>query len=545
MATHAGVLRRVNVCTLTLVAAARVLAFCGCGGGGGGGGGATISLTISAPADGAQVCRGDLVRIAATVTATNGVDRVVFSVDGRQLDGAARTAPWIRQWDTADVALGDHTISVVAHDGSTPQRQAGATVDVTVIGCPPPGFRLYFDPETNSVQDGEEFTARVHVSGAQEIAGCQLRCTFDPQRLDLVGGASAVQAGAAVPPGADAPVVNAAVAGELFMLVASPRQAFDANETEVLTIRCRASAGGGQATTAIAWGQGAADVLFADTQGGIVTPGPDTSGATVVIGAPAPVAASAVCPAPTARARPQAAVGSNSFRLGDVDLNGIPDVGDYVTISRIVAGLQAAPPNRYPDASGDGQVTAADYRAVGRAAVGLQAWPMGTAGPVIALDLDPDAPGIQDGYPPDATEPAAGEQVTIDVWAIEVDDLAGFSLAISIEGAGIQVDSVTQGPFVTSAGGQANSLPTIEGGRVSVACSILQANALNSPDGQGVIARLHCTTGSAGQQASIELLAPSGSDPGTRIAHPRPEDPGHPIYEDPARHGATLQGASG
>jgi len=542
MATHAGSLRRVGVYTLALLAGVGVLAFCGCGGGGGGE--ATISLTITAPAAGDDICPGDLVRIVATVSATNGVDRVVFSVDGRQLDGADRTAPWIRRWDTADVVLGDHTISVVAYDGSTPQRQAGATVNVTVVECGPTGFALYFAPEMVSVRDGEELTARVHLSGAQDIAGCRLRCTFDPQHLELVGGANAVQPGAAVPSGADAPVVNTSVAGEVFVLVASPRQPFDANETEVLTIRFRASAGG-RATTAIAWGQGLGDVLVADTQGGIITPGPDTSGATVVIGGPRPDVASQAAAVRPAQVQPHAATGPSSFRLGDMNLNAIPDVGDYVTISRIVAGLQAAPPNRYPDASGDGQLTAADYGAVGRAAVGLEAWPMGTAGPVIALDLDPDAPGIQDGYPPDATEPAAGEEVTIDVWAIEVDDLAGFSLEMSIEGAGIQVDSVTQGPFVTSAGGQANFLPTIDGGRISVACSILQANALNSPDGQGVIARLHCTTGSGGQQATIELLAPSGSDPGTRVAHPRPEDPGHPIYEDPARHGATLQVASG
>ena len=133
---------------------------------------------------------------------------------------------------------------------------------------------------------------------------------------------------------------------------------------------------------------------------------------------------------------------------------------------------------------------------------------------------------------------AAGQQFTIAVWALAVDNLAGFNIKYEIDGAGVRVDDMQLGAWPSSAGGVPEFLHDVA--QSTATCSLRAATAQNSPDGQGVICRLLCTALSAGAGADtvIDLSAPAGLDPGTRFAHPNPE--GNPIYSDPVRRGAKV-----
>ncbi len=121
--------------------------------------GVQVRVTVTTPAAGASEYQGTPVNITATVTASAGVNKVEFRIDG-VLAATDTTAPFSYLWDTSGAAIGDHTISVTAYDMSTPTRTAMATRTIAIEQPPtaPPTVQI------TSPQDGDTVTGSIDVT---------------------------------------------------------------------------------------------------------------------------------------------------------------------------------------------------------------------------------------------------------------------------------------------------------------------------------------------------------------------------------------------
>lgn len=200
-------------------------------------------------------------------------------------------------------------------------------------------------------------------------------------------------------------------------------------------------------------------------------------------------------------------IGPHSVLVGDMNLNGIADVADVLMLRRIAAGLEEAPPNRYPDLTGDGNVGEEDCRLLERAAAGLEPWPIRSIGSAIVLDMAPDLDGIRDGYSPQPVEVSEG-RFTVDVWALEVADFDGFSLRIDFgDRPGIRIDDVREGPFVASTGAEVQFEPVVDGDGATVVCRVGNASGGSLPSGEGVIAHIDFRALQPGSETKISVSA--------------------------------------
>ena len=120
-----------------------VMIIAGCSGEDPGICGGRVTVSITAPAAGEEIDQGTTTPIAVTVDATEGVDRVVFQIDG-QTASTDTVAPYSYSWDTKNVSLGEHTITVIAYDKSSPEKSCTATRTVTIKQPP-------FAPPTVSI----------------------------------------------------------------------------------------------------------------------------------------------------------------------------------------------------------------------------------------------------------------------------------------------------------------------------------------------------------------------------------------------------------
>lgn len=128
--------------------------------------GMRTTVAITAPAAGADVPRGVTENITATATATEGVDRVVFKIDGQTV-ATDTTAPYSYAWDTTGASLGQHTISVIAYDESSPAQTATATRTVTIVQPPTVPPTVSIDSPAAGADVSGEFDVEVSAT-AQE-----------------------------------------------------------------------------------------------------------------------------------------------------------------------------------------------------------------------------------------------------------------------------------------------------------------------------------------------------------------------------------------
>ena len=203
-----------------------------------------------------------------------------------------------------------------------------------------------------------------------------------------------------------------------------------------------------------------------------------------------------------------AGIGPHSILVGDMNLNGVPDVADSLVLRRIAAGLQEAPPNRYPDITGDGKVDEEDCRLLERAVAGLEPWPIRSIGSAIVLDLAPDLEGIRDGYSPEPVEVAPGDRFTVDVWALEVAEFDSFRLHFDLgDRPGIRIDDVREGPFLASAGAEVQFNPVVDGDGATVVGTVRNVSGGSLPSGEGVIAQIDLRALSPGSETAISVGA--------------------------------------
>ena len=142
----------------------------------------------------------------------------------------------------------------------------------------------------------------------------------------------------------------------------------------------------------------------------------------------------------------------------------------------------------------------------------------------IAFDLDPLTAGIQS-----AANLRVGNQLAVDIIASGVTDLSGFSVGMTYNTTRLEtvtVGDISQGPFLTSAGGNAlffTNFPAT--GAIEIMSALQSPAALTSPDGSGVLASITFTGRSAGAAA---LAFSSTVGAGTRYSHPGADGFGTP-----------------
>ncbi len=142
----------------------------------------------------------------------------------------------------------------------------------------------------------------------------------------------------------------------------------------------------------------------------------------------------------------------------------------------------------------------------------------------VAFDLDPLTAGIQS-----AANLRVGNELAVDVVASGVADLSGFSVGMTYNTTRLEtvtVADISQGPFLTSAGGNAlffSNFPTT--GAIEIVSALQSPAALTSPDGSGVLASITFTGRSAGAAALAFSLTVGG---GTRCSHPGADGFGTP-----------------
>lgn len=218
---------------------ATLIALAGCGGSGGGGGDDTPppppppTVSLTAPAAGAV---NRTVALSANASATAGVTRVEFLVDGSMI-ASDTSAPYSADWDTSTVADGSHSLTARVIDANSASATSTA-VAVTVTNAPTIDVslsaaevfprtdsaatgdgQLTFNLVTGAVSGGVTLTGitatLAHIHGG--IAGANgpvlvdfLPSASDPNRWD-------VEAGDTLTPDQ----VNALLAGQLYVNVHS------------------------------------------------------------------------------------------------------------------------------------------------------------------------------------------------------------------------------------------------------------------------------------------------------------------------------------
>lgn len=199
-------------------------------------------------------------------------------------------------------------------------------------------------------------------------------------------------------------------------------------------------------------------------------------------------------------------VGPNSILVGDANLNGIPDVADAIIMRRVAAGLQEIPTNRYLDLTGDGKVTVEDCRLLERAIAGHQAWPIRSIGSALVLDLAPDLQRIDDGYSPVPVEIPHSGTFTVDLWALEVADFAGFELRIDLGASpGIRIDEIRPGAFIETGSAQVTFDAEVDGDSATITCRLSALSSHDLPRGEGIVAHIDFTALQPGSETEVAL----------------------------------------
>jgi hypothetical protein len=146
----------------------------------------------------------------------------------------------------------------------------------------------------------------------------------------------------------------------------------------------------------------------------------------------------------------------------------------------------------------------------------------------IAFDLDPLTAGIQS-----SANLQVGQQLAVDIIATGVTDLSGFSVAFTYNTTRLEAvtaQDLSEGPFLSSAGGSTLFFTNIHaGGGVEVVSALQSPAALTSPDGSGVLASV-VVTGNAAGAATLEFSSAIGS--GTRYSHPGTAEFGRPEFQN-------------
>lgn len=257
-----------------LIALVMVLAGCH---GEGGPPAPTVSVTITAPAAGANIPQGTTQDIAATVTASAGVDRVVFKIDG-VTKATDTTAPYTYAWDTTGETIGSHSILVTAYDKSTPEKSATATRNVTVAIS---GYAVYV--ESAQVASGGTVIVQVKMTDTTGVAGFQMTIKYDANALTVVGGNAGVQLGESAAAASPLLMANTATAGVITAAVAGTTN-FDATKTEILTIEFQAIGAAGATVVDIDDTAAApTELKFSDNTGADLAPQPAAVDGTVTI----------------------------------------------------------------------------------------------------------------------------------------------------------------------------------------------------------------------------------------------------------------------
>ncbi len=99
----------------------------------------SVSLVITSPNESAYIEEGSVQTISADASASAGVDRVEFIVDGAPI-GTDSSAPYSWSWNTTGYSVGSHAITVTVYDRSVPAYSTSRSVNVYVVslGGPPP-----------------------------------------------------------------------------------------------------------------------------------------------------------------------------------------------------------------------------------------------------------------------------------------------------------------------------------------------------------------------------------------------------------------------
>jgi regulation of enolase protein 1 (concanavalin A-like superfamily) len=100
------------------------------------------SVSISTPS-GSQTVSGTIA-ISATASDNVGVVGVQFLIDGTRINPEVITAPWVLQWNSANVGNGAHTLTSVARDAAG-NTATSAGVPITVQNAAPPVSQLVSD----------------------------------------------------------------------------------------------------------------------------------------------------------------------------------------------------------------------------------------------------------------------------------------------------------------------------------------------------------------------------------------------------------------
>lgn len=226
-----------------------------------------ITVEIASPTAGAEVSGQVEVEVRAR-SETVPVREIEITMDGLSatVDGAEGSVTF----DTHSVKPGRCEIVATAEDEAG--SRGTARIEVQVVAQRP--FRLWMEPDPETIVPGASCALHVHLAPAQDVAGFQLALAWNPEILELEDGVAGVTRGAAVPEDAPAPVVNAQTNGRLVVLVTSPETEFAAAESEILIVRLRAREGAPEGDTALTWGDRPGDVLISDGRGGLIEPGP-------------------------------------------------------------------------------------------------------------------------------------------------------------------------------------------------------------------------------------------------------------------------------
>ncbi len=216
--------------------------------------GARVTVTITAPAAGAEIDQGTAATITVQVTSATGVDKVEFAVDGTLL-GTDTTEPYSYSWDTTGASLGTHTITVTVYDQSTPVQTATATRDVTIKQPPtaPPTVEIT-KPNDGDIVSGDfdiDVTATPVEPGAtidhiditsgttkKTIPGASGTVSFNVSELS----ATSVSSAAAPAQAWTVSVANATVALTAHTITATAVDSFGATGSDSITVNTSGTA---------------------------------------------------------------------------------------------------------------------------------------------------------------------------------------------------------------------------------------------------------------------------------------------------------------
>lgn len=159
--------------------------------------GAVIEVDITNPLNDAQIGKGSIVTISADVddNINSGVASVDFRLDGTSID-VVEEAPYSINWNTIDVAAGEHVISVVAtnNDGNVAEDEIEVLITTTENEAPSVSFSLSYIGNG----DGAGSITNLEVVERQELVDFNISASDDTgiDRVELYIDGTEVATGA-------------------------------------------------------------------------------------------------------------------------------------------------------------------------------------------------------------------------------------------------------------------------------------------------------------------------------------------------------------